>query len=113
MDYFNLLQVPRRPWLNLEELKGSFLSLSAALHPDHLEPVSDADKEAAGQRYAELNAAYQCLREPRDRLNHLLELERGQKPRGIDRVPGATMDLFIRVEAVCRGTDGFVAEGGK
>ena len=79
MDCFALLGEPRRPWLDAEALKAKFLTRSAEVHPDRVHQSSEADKLAANQRYTELNAAYNCLREPRHRIRHLLELELGQQ----------------------------------
>ena len=72
-DYFSLFNEPRRPWLDAEKLKARFLTLSAECHPDRA--VTAAEREAATARFTELNAAHNCLREPRERLQHLLALE--------------------------------------
>ena len=76
-DFFALLDEPRRPWLESELLKQKFLALSATVHPDRVHNLGDAERAAAQERYTELNAAYNCLREPKDRLHHLLQLELG------------------------------------
>ncbi len=107
-DAFALLSEPRRPWLDAEALKGRFLPLSTAVHPDRVHSASEAEKAAANTRYAELNAAYNTLREPRDRLLHLLELEAGGKPRDVQRIPPGTMDLFVEVGQSCRDADEFL-----
>jgi curved DNA-binding protein CbpA len=112
-DYFALLKEPRQPWLEPDALKEKFLALSAALHPDRVHQSSDADKLVANQRYAELNAAYNCLREPRERLRHLLELELRRKPSDLTNVPDDLMDLFFSVGKVLREVDVFVAEKAK
>ena len=72
-DCFALLNEPRRPWLDTESLKTKFFSLSAAFHPDRVHGGTQAEKSAAQQRYAELNAAYNRLRDPKERLLHFLE----------------------------------------
>ena len=113
LDYFALFNEPRRAWLEPETLKEKFLALSAEVHPDRVHQASDSDKLAATQRYTELNAAYNCLREPRERLRHLLELELGQKPSDLTNVPNDLMDLFFSVGKLLREVDGFVAEQGK
>ena len=113
LDYFALLNEPRRPWLEPEVLKEKFLALSAEVHPDRVHQASDADKLAATQRYTQLNAAYNCLREPRERLRHLLELELGQKPSDLTNVPNDLMDLFFSVGKLLREVDAFVAEKGR
>jgi len=108
-DYFDLLQEPRAPWLESESLKRKFLALSAALHPDRSHAAGDAEQAAASRRFAELNAAYQCLREPKERLGHLLELELSAAPKDAKDVPADAMDLFFEVGRVCRETDAFLA----
>ena len=110
-DYFALLTESRRPWLEPEALKEKFLTLSAEVHPDR--QASESDKLEATQRYTELNAAYNCLREPRERLRHLLELELGQKPSDLTNVPNDLMELFFSVGKLLREVDGFVAEKGR
>ncbi len=112
-DYFALLNEPRRPWLEAEALKEKFLALSAEVHPDRVHLSSEADKLAANRRYTELNAAYHCLREPRDRLRHLLELELGKKPSDLTNVPDDLMDLFFGVGKVLKETDAFIVEKSK
>lgn len=107
-DAFALLNEPRRPWLDPEALKQKFLPLSSETHPDRIHSASEAEKERATARYSELNAAYNTLREPRDRLLHLLELERGTKPSDIQRIPPGTMDLFVEVGQLCRDVDTFL-----
>jgi DnaJ-domain-containing protein 1 len=109
-DSFTLLNEPRRPWLDAEALKQKFLPLSSAVHPDRTHNASEAEKQANTARYAELNAAYNTLREPRDRLLHLLELESGAKPKDVQRIPPGTMDLFVEVGQICRDVDAFLAQ---
>src|SRR5947209_7004515 len=110
MDCFALLNEPRRPWLDSDQLKQRFLALSSEVHPDRVHNAPAAERQAADRRYSELNAAYNCLREPKDRLRHLLELERGAKPEDIERIPPGLMDEFFAVGKLCRDTDAFLAE---
>jgi DnaJ-domain-containing protein 1 len=112
-DYFSLLNEPRRPWLDSESLKEKFLALSATVHPDRVHNLTDADRAAAQERYTELNAAYNCLREPKERLRHLLELELGALPKDIQRIPSELMDLSLEVGKACRQADTFLAEKAK
>jgi curved DNA-binding protein CbpA len=109
-DYFALLAVPRRPWLDAEALKAKFLALSAEVHPDRVHQESEANKLAANQRATELNAAYQCLREPRSRVRHLLELELGAKPSDLTDIPDSLMELFFRAGKLFHEVDGLLAE---
>ena len=112
-DYFALLDEPRQPWLDVAALKEKFIARSAEVHPDRVHTAGEADKLKATERYAELNAAHSCLREPRDRLLHLLHLETGAKPPDIQRIPPGTMDLFVEVGQLCQGIDQFIEERNK
>lgn len=112
-DNFLLLNEPRRPWLDAESLKIKFFALSSEVHPDRVHNASVSDKLAANQRYTEFNAAYQCLREPRSRIRHLLELELGAKPSDLTNVPDDLMDLFFAVGKVFRDVDAFLVEKAK
>jgi len=112
-DYFALLDEPRRPWLGPEALKSKFLTLAAEAHPDKQNCASESEKLTANQRYAELNAAYHCLAEPKSRLLHLLELELGKKPGDVQQIPSALADLFAEVAATCRNADAFLTEKTK
>jgi len=112
-DYFTLLQEPRRPWLDAEKLKGKFFQLSAEVHPDRSHNASESEKQATNERYQELNTAYNCLREPKERLRHLLELECSAAPANIQQAPARLMDLFFDVGQVCKAVDIFLAEKAK
>ncbi|MBM3839926.1 MAG: hypothetical protein FJ398_18540 [Verrucomicrobia bacterium] len=112
-DYFAHLQFPRRPWIDSDSLKEKFLALSATAHPDRLHSASEAERNAANQRSAEINAAYHCLREPKDRLRHLLEIESETRPVEIERLPSSAADLAFQVGQICRNVDAFLREKSK
>ena len=107
-DCFELLSEPRRPWLDDDALKSRFLERSGPVHPDRVHGAPQHERDAATSRYADLNAAYNRLREPRDRLLHLLELESGSAPDDIQRIPPGTMDLFVEIGQACRDCDTFL-----
>ncbi len=109
-DYFALLTEPRRPWLDENVLKSRFLQLSAGAHPDRSHDASEAEKQLASQRFAELNAAYNCLREPKSRLRHLSELESGSKLKEIQKIPPDAMAMFFEVGQLCREVDAFLTQ---
>ena len=113
LDNFALLNLPRRPWLDVALLKQSFFTLSAELHPDRIHAADGVEKRAAQERYTELNAAFHCLREPRERLRHLLELERGGEPSDLTQVPEDLMDLFFALGKAFREADGLLVEKSK
>jgi hypothetical protein len=113
MDNFALLGQPRRPWIDLESLKAAFLEISSRAHPDRVHAGTSAERDAATGHYAELNAAYNCLRDPKLRLLHLLELELAAPPPNIQDIPGGTMELFVEVGLTCREADSLLAARAK
>ncbi|MBI4664585.1 MAG: hypothetical protein HY735_37815 [Verrucomicrobia bacterium] len=113
VDYFALLDEPRRPWIDPDKLKAKLVATAAEVHPDRVHTCPDDEKLNATGRSAQLNAAYQCLGEPKARVLHLLELELGAKPKEIERTPQAMMDLFFQIGPVLRDVDGFLAERAK
>ncbi len=55
-DCFELLQEPRRPWIEGGALKARFLELSAAAHPDRVHGATESERAQANARSAELAA---------------------------------------------------------
>jgi len=110
MDCFALLGEPRRPWLDPETLKQKFLTLSAQLHPDRVHNAGPDDKAAAQQRFTELNAAFNRLRDPKERLAHLLELELGARPKDVQRIPEELIAVFSEANQACRDADALLVE---
>jgi hypothetical protein len=108
VDYFATFGEPRRPWIDPDQLKAKFMVLSQEAHPDH-SPRSE-ERQKAQDRYTLLNSAYQTLREPKERLAHLLELETGSRPAAIQSAPGELMNLFLEIGGLCRETDKFLEQ---
>src|ERR1041385_4996185 len=108
MDNFALLNEPRRPWLDPEAVQAKFIALSSELHPDRVHQSSAEEQAAAQQRFTMLNAACQCLRDPRQRLRHLLELETGVKAEAIERLAASATDFYFALGQLCRQTDKFL-----
>jgi curved DNA-binding protein CbpA len=97
-DYFALLDQPRSAWLDPEQLKQAFHAKTLRAHPDVQEEQTGDDA------FAELNKAYQVLRDPKRRLQHLLTL--------LDQLPGKTAaipreieELFPAVAGLTRQAD--------
>jgi curved DNA-binding protein CbpA len=109
-DYFALLDLPRSPWLEPAAVKARFAELSAAVHPDRVHQADGATRAAATRRYAELNAAQQCLADPRQRLRHLIELETGRPPGDVGAVPPHIGELFFKVGQALRTADELVRQ---
>jgi len=97
-DYFALLNQPRAPWLDPDQLKDAYHKQTLQKHPD-----SRADRAGSDQTdtsFANLNEAYQVLQDPKRRLHHLLSLE-GRAPSSADQtVPKQLHDLFPAVGAL-------------
>ena len=83
IDYFALLDQPRAPWLDLDELKNTYYQKTLQAHPDAQTTRARAD--ATDATFASLNEAYQVLQDPKRRLHHLLSLE--------GAAPSSTTDL--------------------
>ncbi|HZR18054.1 MAG TPA: hypothetical protein VFE51_12235 [Verrucomicrobiae bacterium] len=113
IDYFSLLGEPRRPWLDPEVLKKKFLARSATGHPDRVHTAGDEEKRTAQRHYAELNQAYNHLRHPKERLQHLLELETGAKPQQVQQVPSDLTAFFLQVGNLFKETDALLGEKAK
>jgi curved DNA-binding protein CbpA len=109
MDNFALLGQLRQPWLDAGSLKSAFLEISARIHPDRVQAAGMEERAAATRRFAEVNAAYNCLREPKERLLHLLELELGAPPASVQSVRPDMMDLHMETGRICREADRFLA----
>jgi hypothetical protein len=109
-DYFALLDFPRSPWLDADEVKARFTQCSASVHPDRVHQEAESIRQAAAARYAELNAARQCLASTRSRLRHLLELETGQSPGEVGAVPADVSDWFFAVGGVLRRADDLIRQ---
>ena len=107
-DAFTVLSEPRRPWVDVDRLKARFREISSPLHPDRFQSASSEEQASANARFTELNSAYNQLREARERLPLLIELESGAPPRDIQRIPPGTMDLFVEVGQACRDCDAFL-----
>jgi len=112
-DYFALLGEKRQPWIDPAALKNKFLFLSTHCHPDLVHGQGEQAKQAANKNYVELNAAYQCLSNTRNRLLHLIVLETGTPPRDIQRIPAGTMEYFVEVSQLCKQIDLFLTARGK
>ncbi len=107
-DYFALLGVKRGPKVDGDLLKTNFHRLCHALHPDHMGTAAGGVPETAAATFAEINAAYRCLQDPKDRLAHLIEIELGHKPQSIQHIPDEIASVGTQVMTVCRGVDTFL-----
>jgi curved DNA-binding protein CbpA len=112
IDYFALLGFERRPWLEADEVNSRFLALSSEAHPDRVHGGTDEALRNANQKFADLNAAAAALRDPKDRLQHLLKLE-GATETAAHSIAPDLMNLFSEVGLLCREVDSFLAKKAK
>jgi curved DNA-binding protein CbpA len=103
IDYFALLDQPRRPWLDPDEVKDTYHQKTLLAHPD-AQPHSGA-AGATDAAFASLNEAYQVLQDPKRRLHHLLSLEEAAPSSTDQTVPQQLHDLFPRIGALTRQTN--------
>ena len=75
-DYFDRLGLPRRFVLVAGALERAYLARSRAIHPDFHLAGSSADLDASMELSAALNEAYNILRDPFARAEHLLAAAR-------------------------------------
>jgi molecular chaperone HscB len=73
-DYFQLFDLPRRFVVDSGELSSKYRALQQTVHPDRYASASDTERRLAMQRAAQINEAYQVLRDPLRRGRYLLEL---------------------------------------
>ena len=88
-DYFAVMEVPRAPWLDGDELKERFHRLGAVRHPD-------APGGSAAE-FSTLNEAWQTLRDPVSRLRHFLQLTEPESLPTSNQAPAELGDLFMAV----------------
>src|SRR3712207_5027846 len=99
-DYFALLAQPRSPWLDPEQLKEAFHAKTREAHPDAY------GAEASGDgAFAQVNAAYQVLRDPKRRLQHLLVLSGHAPGSRTSAIPRDLEELFPVVASLTRAAD--------
>ncbi len=102
-DHFDRLGLPRRFAVDAAALERAYLARSRAVHPDYHLAGPSADLSASLELSAALNEAYNTLRDPFARAEHLLALEGGPSATEQKDVSPAflveVMDLRERLEA--------------
>jgi len=94
-DYFEVLGLPRKLQVDLDELRRRFYDLSRLHHPDFHQAASAGEQAAVLERSALVNRAYRALREPLARVEYVIALEEGRETReGAAGKPKAPMDLL-------------------
>ncbi len=107
LDYFQILGVPRRAALTLDEARAAFQERGAALHPDAVANAGARPERAAD--FQVLNEAFSALSARPRRLKHLLALAGGQASKGAV-LDESLMVLFSSVNQALQQADAFLAK---
>ena len=73
-NFFNLLQCPETFVIDLEKLDQNYQNIQKEIHPDRFASFSDEAKLESVKKTAQVNDAYQTLKSPIRRAEHLLQL---------------------------------------
>ena len=101
LDCFQILEIPRQPWIDDAQLKDHFHRLAAIQHPD----TSSGSTSA----FSELNTAWQTLREPATCLRHFLSLEHPGVLAIAERTPTDLGDLFMEIADARQSAQSLIA----
>lgn len=88
-DAFDRLGLPRRFFLDPGELARAYLARSRAVHPDYHLAGPSADLGASLELSAAVNEAYNVLRDPFRRAEHLMALAGGPSASEQKQMPPA------------------------
>jgi curved DNA-binding protein CbpA len=98
-DFFAVLGEARQPWLDLEKLEERYRELSLTSHPDRSTVVIAGDES-----FAAVNEAYRVLKDPKQRIQHLLQLEEYELGRE-NSPPQSLLPLFSQIgDFIARAT---------
>lgn len=102
-DCFARLELERRPFLDPEVVKEAFQARAAAAHPDGC----GAPGEIA--EFAAVELSFRTLRDPKLRLQHLLDLEfPGARSSAAATVPADVASMFTPTSALVGTVDAFL-----
>ncbi|UCD28858.1 MAG: Fe-S protein assembly co-chaperone HscB [Planctomycetota bacterium] len=100
INYFEFFDIKPGYDINQDELHKKYLCLSRTTHPDMAGRDSDEMRNRALMLNAELNRAYETLKDPIERAEYLLALAGGPTPSDDKSVPGDLLGeiMMIREE---------------
>ncbi len=75
MNYFELFNLPVQFNVDLALLTERYQQIQRQLHPDNFATATDHEKLLSVQKTAELNDAYQVLKQPLSRSEYMLSLK--------------------------------------
>lgn len=80
LDYFQLFNIEQSFNVDLSYLSQAYQTLQKSVHPDRFAHASSQEQLLAVQKSAEINDAYQTLKEPIKRAEYLLNLRGVEMP---------------------------------
>lgn len=75
LNHFQLFELPVSFDIDISQLTSRYRDLQRAVHPDRYANASDQERRLSMQRTAQLNEAYQVLKNPLSRARYMLELQ--------------------------------------
>ncbi|ROR25382.1 co-chaperone protein HscB [Vibrio crassostreae] len=97
MNHFELFGLPLQFQLNGSLLSSQFRDLQRQFHPDKFATASERDRLLAVQKAAQINDAYQVLKNPISRAEYLL-VQHGEDIRGEQQTLQDPMFLMEQME---------------
>ncbi|MGP8306340.1 co-chaperone HscB [Vibrio sp. YIC-376] len=97
MNHFELFGLPSQFQLDGSLLSSQFRELQKRFHPDNFATASERDRLLAVQKAAQINDAYQVLKNPISRAEYILA-EQGMEIRGEQQTMQDPMFLMEQME---------------
>ncbi len=101
MNYFSLFNLPSDFTLDSAALEAAYFAAQRQYHPDRFVNKSSSEKRSAEQKSADINEAYNALKNPLKRAQHLLALAGINTPEGADNA--LLMEMMELREAIAEG----------
>ena len=100
-DYFDLLSVPKMFAIDEGTLSGAFRAIARSVHPDRFGGERDEVNRLATRLSAEVNQAFNVLKDPVKRAAYMLELAGGPGASELREVPdGLLAEVMILREQI-------------
>jgi molecular chaperone HscB len=109
-NHFDRLGLPRRFSIDAAELERAYLAHSRAVHPDYHLAGPSSDLGASLELSAAVNEAYNTLRDPFARAEHLLALEGGPSASEQKQMPPAFLAEMLDAREEIERARGNAAE---
>ncbi|MCP4986462.1 MAG: co-chaperone HscB [Colwellia sp.] len=97
MNYFQLFNIEATFDVDLQNLSSSYQALQKTVHPDNFSHASEQEQRIAVQKSAQINDAYQTLKNPLQRAEYIL-VQRGVDIPNEQNTFGDTVFLMRQME---------------